>query len=542
MLNNYYTLRALACEWALRLEGSTIADVYSQSRGELAIVLGSDSVLQFVLRPPLVCAFERHRSGRRRRNVASLFPELTGQVVTGICVADGDRILTIHLEHGLQMRAYLFGSQANVYVTDGEGLVRNAFRGADSWTGRRTAPPRRAAVPEAFEVFRARLRNGTMACAIRGAVPFLDSELASEVLRRADLADGPVQLCSESDMRALFAAVKDLDSELEHPSARILWSSSGEAQLALGAVAGPRGAREERFDTVNRAVRVLAQYTLARQAFLVRYRSISRVIDKGLAAAQRRESQMRREQSSQCRHGDYERWAHLLMASRSEPPGQEQVVLEDLFGGGTPVTIALEASLGTVANAERYYQKARKARQAREYLATRLHQAERLGQELARAREELSHVSHLDGLDAFERANLGLIQRLQSRGGEVAGSRFRRFSVGQGYAVWVSRSQREADDLTFRCARKYDLWMHARGYSGAHVVLRLPHRDAAPGALLVEKAASIAAYFSKGRHSAFVPVIVTPRKYVHKPRGAPPGMVTCIREEVVIVAPESPLE
>ena len=217
------------------------------------------------------------------------------------------------------------------------------------------------------------------------------------------------------------------------------------------------------------------------------------------------------------------------------------MVLEDLFGGGTPVTIALEASLGTVANAERYYQKARKARQAREYLATRLHQAERLGQELARAREELSHVSHLDGLDAFERANLGLIQRLQSRGGEVAGSRFRRFSVGQGYTVWVSRSQRDADDLTFRCARKYDLWMHARGYSGAHVVLRLPHRDAAPGALLVEKAASIAAYFSKGRHSAFVPVIVTPANMYTSRGGAPPGMVTCVREKSLLSRRKVPL-
>ena len=57
---------------------------------------------------------------------------------------------------------------------------------------------------------------------------------------------------------------------------------------------------------------------------------------------------------------------------------------------------------------------------------------------------------------------------------------FRRFILGEGYEVWIGRNARQNDALTFRHARKYDLWMHARGVAGSHAVLRLPSRDAQP--------------------------------------------------------------
>ena len=82
--------------------------------------------------------------------------------------------------------------------------------------------------------------------------------------------------------------------------------------------------------------------------------------------------------------------------------------------------------------------------------------------------------------------------------------------------------------------------MHARGVSGVHVVLRLPHRNAAPGTALIRQAASIAAWFSKARGSNLVPVMVTERKYVRKSKGAPPGAVTVERETVLLVEPGLP--
>ena len=78
------------------------------------------------------------------------------------------------------------------------------------------------------------------------------------------------------------------------------------------------------------------------------------------------------------------------------------------------------------------------------------------------------------------------------------------------------------------------------GRSGSHAVLRLPSRDARPGKLLLERAAAIAAYFSKAQGSSLVPVVIVPRKYVRKPKGAAPGAVVVEREEVLLVEPGLP--
>ncbi|MDX1548798.1 MAG: NFACT RNA binding domain-containing protein [Rhodothermales bacterium] len=119
---------------------------------------------------------------------------------------------------------------------------------------------------------------------------------------------------------------------------------------------------------------------------------------------------------------------------------------------------------------------------------------------------------------------------------------FRRFDLGGGYEVWVGRNARQNDALTFRHARKHDLWMHARGVPGSHAVLRLPNRDAEPPPPLLHRAAAIAAYFSKAQGSSLVPVMVAPRKHVRKPKGAAPGAVVVEREAVVLVEPALPAE
>ena len=117
---------------------------------------------------------------------------------------------------------------------------------------------------------------------------------------------------------------------------------------------------------------------------------------------------------------------------------------------------------------------------------------------------------------------------------------FRRYAIREGYEVWVGRNARESDVLTLRHARPFDYWLHARGVPGSHAVLRLPRRNDTPPQAVLEAAARIAAYFSKARSSNLAPVIVTPRKYVRKSKGAAPGLVMVEREEVLIVKPELP--
>ena len=86
-------------------------------------------------------------------------------------------------------------------------------------------------------------------------------------------------------------------------------------------------------------------------------------------------------------------------------------------------------------------------------------------------------------------------------------------------------------------AAQNDYWFHAHGYPGAHVVLRKEGRKEEPSALTLREAASVAAYWSKGKTAKKVPVVYTLVKYVSKPRGGAPGQALMKREKTLMVEP-----
>jgi len=109
-----------------------------------------------------------------------------------------------------------------------------------------------------------------------------------------------------------------------------------------------------------------------------------------------------------------------------------------------------------------------------------------------------------------------------------------------GSRIVVGRSPVENAELTFRLARPNDLWFHARGVPGAHVILTRDDRSEAPEEDL-EMAAGFAAFYSRGRAGNSVAVDYTPRKYVRKRPNSPPGLVWYTQAKTVVARPR-PLE
>ncbi len=154
---------------------------------------------------------------------------------------------------------------------------------------------------------------------------------------------------------------------------------------------------------------------------------------------------------------------------------------------------------------------------------------------------ELNEAETATDVKKFKKRNASALAAVSSqKTGVDIRVPYRRYQLSDGYEVWVGRNAKQNDMLTTRDARKYDLWLHARGVSGSHTVLRVPRRQETPPARIVEKAAAIAAWHSKARTSELAPVIVAEKRYVHKPRKSPLGTVVVEREEVLIVKPEIP--
>ena len=149
---------------------------------------------------------------------------------------------------------------------------------------------------------------------------------------------------------------------------------------------------------------------------------------------------------------------------------------------------------------------------------------------------------HLDAI----RSRFDISEQKPARAGsprepERPAEPYRRIDLGEGWFALVGRSSRDNDELTFKHAAPDDLWFHAQSVPGSHVILKSPGPDQPPGHIL-ERAASVAAHYSRSRHSGLVPVIYTRRKYVRKFRGSKPGQVRCEREKMIMVAPELPAD
>jgi predicted ribosome quality control (RQC) complex YloA/Tae2 family protein len=117
-------------------------------------------------------------------------------------------------------------------------------------------------------------------------------------------------------------------------------------------------------------------------------------------------------------------------------------------------------------------------------------------------------------------------------------SPFKVFEV-EGYTIWVGKSAKDNDEMLRNFVHKDDLWLHARQVPGSHVIIRRKGMPTVPQQV-VERAASLAAFYSKLKTDSLSPVIVTEAKFVRKVKGSAPGSVVVDKEKVILVAPKGP--
>jgi predicted ribosome quality control (RQC) complex YloA/Tae2 family protein len=114
---------------------------------------------------------------------------------------------------------------------------------------------------------------------------------------------------------------------------------------------------------------------------------------------------------------------------------------------------------------------------------------------------------------------------------------FHHLILAEKWQVHIGKNDHNNDRLTFKFANKYDLWLHAQGVSGSHVIIHLEKEQSIP-MHIIEQAACLAAYYSKAKNSSIVPVNYTKVKYVRKPRKAAPGTVIISQEKTLFVKPQ----
>jgi predicted ribosome quality control (RQC) complex YloA/Tae2 family protein len=180
-----------------------------------------------------------------------------------------------------------------------------------------------------------------------------------------------------------------------------------------------------------------------------------------------------------------------------------------------------------VENAERLYRKAKGQQQDMERLQTRATQWKETLDKRSKELESLRSVQTWAELKPF----LSLETSAPSETANLP-YHLHRF---MDYEIWVGKNAKANDEI-LRLAHKDDLWLHARDVTGSHVIVRNKKGKTTPQPVL-ERAAEMAAFYSKAKSESLSPVMVTERKYVRKGKNMLPGQVRVEKEKTLIVSP-----
>lgn len=260
-------------------------------------------------------------------------------------------------------------------------------------------------------------------------------------------------------------------------------------------------------------------------------------IAKRIKKTSRRLEALRADWEKANRYKEYARYGELLKSRlHAIAKGQDQIVVVDYFDPRLPeLVLPLDPAKSAQGNLDDYFKKHRKYVTAEHELRPRIAQAEA---ELAALKDEQARLTRGEWISqAATRAVPVMIKTGRPPAGKTAGPAhgpFRRFVSSDGCPIYVGRNATENERLTFGEARPDDLWLHARGVPGSHVVVRLEKgSDPLPDTL--HEAAILAVLYSDLKKAGKGEVLYTRRKYVRKVKGKPPGTVTVTQEKSLFV-------
>jgi predicted ribosome quality control (RQC) complex YloA/Tae2 family protein len=562
------------------------------SRGPDALLISADTAL-----PRIVRGGTRPPKTRPLPALAGVARRILPGARLAAVVHEGlDRLVRLDFEPALGSRVEdaagaggqiileLFGNQPNLILADAGESILEAARHTSTPDGRQRVPgaiyapppvsdrpdPRLLGSPDAIgRVLEPLLADGlSPARALRTGLMGIGDLWAREIAARAADASAP------AIARSLMDVLHRIEAGPCDP--RLLLDESGHPQAVSPLpLAHLPEARQQPVASLAEAVERVAAHLNARREFEAGQAALRQLVHRLEARLRSRRIKLTEEAAEFAQADVTQRMAEILVANQhAVVRGATEAVLPDyVVGPDAVIRIPLDPTLGPGANADRLFQAARRARRGTMRVASRLAETDRdlarltsllprvlsagRPEELDAARQELERMPHLLGPrdraalppPRGEAARSGMPAaakkpapvRRAATGRKSEGPEPRRFVSSEGLPILIGRDNEGNDHLTLHLARSEDLWLHAEGFPGSHVVIRMQDRTGGvPRQTLVE-AAKLAAYYSQARSHGKVSVSYTLKKYVRKPRKSPPGLVTVTHEKSIVVKPDKEL-
>ncbi|HYG18484.1 MAG TPA: NFACT RNA binding domain-containing protein [Ohtaekwangia sp.] len=518
MHNNYYFLKQLSHALEKELSGAVVSECFSQNRNELIVrfeVHVNSHFIRASLVPSFSCLSFPEDFARARKNSVDLFPSIIGRRVTGIRQFTNERSFAIDLSDGFSLLFKLHGNRSNIIVFENETCVALFKNNMPADAALRRSDLDRA-IDWSFETF---IQH-------KDKLSSLYFTFGKPVWKYLS-EDNFDNLSPEQQWQRIQA----LKTTLEQPVRYYILSTEKSLILSLVPVGEIRKTFSDPVAAINEFYSAYVQHQAFEQEQSATLAALRAKIESSETYLKKTQAKLDEIGSA----NNYKVWADLIMANmHAITPGSDKVVVANFYNHYLPLEIRLKKDLSPQKNASVYYRKAK-------------HQhieIDRLNEILAHKAQEVNQLK-AQLLAVSLAADLkDLRQQIKSAGlprkdsAQLPALPYHEFERN-GFRVWVGKNAASNDALTLHYAYKEDLWLHAKDVPGSHVIIKYQSGRPFPKDV-IERAAQLAAYYSKRKNESLCPVTVTPKKFVRKRKGDPAGAVIVEREDVILVEPKAP--
>lgn len=503
-------------------------EVFTQEKNKIIFELQNLSdnkilMLEFSVEKSFNYLIIRNNYSKAGKNYTDLFTEISGKKILSSCILNNDRLIIFNLSDDYKIVFSFFNIKSNCYIFH-DNIIISTFKESEKYKGLK--------FENAFPVLpvSGNLESNqiTVNEYIKTFYKKYGNQIIEEVLSELQL-DQNVTI-SENSVEKLRAKFEEIDLKLKNPD-YLLYIGPSVTEISLIPLTKHKNSEILKFDDINQLLSEFIKInyktrklTDVKSSLLQNHRLKLSTISKKIRSL--------KTQLSNCEDAGRLKLSGDMILMNLDKITKGDTEMEIVSSEGEKLVIKLKPELTPAENANSYFEKYKRQKSSVKLIKEKIDKAEKEKQLCELEITKLEKEENIKKLLKEEK------QTTKSIKDET--SVFRKFILSDKYEVWIGKDSRTNDLLTSRYTLPHEIWFHVRGASGSHTVLKGGNKNEDTPKEFILKAASLAAYHSKARNAASVPVAYCEKKYVKKKKGFKQGSVVMEREKVVFVKPVRP--
>lgn len=536
MISHYLTLSKLTSEFRL-LIGCRIIECFSQEKDSANIIFFDSErffTIYFSGIPNFETIFFSDSNNRKKKNSIDIFKEIIGDVLQDIELLTNSRIIKFRFINSVVYFQLFGGSRNNIIITSIDNTIINSLSSSKELIGKQYIQN-----SPSFFLINSLPQDQKISKVLAYSEFLFGKYYTNEFLLINNLdSEKLISDFSHEELTDIINKAYSFRKQIDDSNNSFILEHSDKLNDIIFSLIPLTNYKvvQSNFDNPSELVKKVYQKRISEKKFKEKIKEIRNYALQEFKRSQKQMMSLENEKLKLNLIDKYSLYSELLYTySNIKEKGLSELKLFDY--NNNLIEIELNPKYSIIENIENFYKKIKNLKKSILITYERKVIIEEDFHKAKNRLDELDIISDLKSLKIHYKNNEKFYKSKMAKEEKEISERFKTFVLSEDATLYVGKDSKNNDELTFGFGKPNDYWFHLRGGSGSHCILKFTGKGNPPKEV-IEKSASIAAYYSSQRNGGYVPVVYTQRKYVRKPKGANPGAVLIAKEEVILIEPK----